>query len=372
LNWKPFLLIIWVVKTWQANMKNIPPHHGPKGFTLIELTIALVVLTMLSIFAGRIYLNYTNSSRDLKAANLVYDEARYLMERIVREVRQNGIDYEQYFNQNVMIPLNGGVGSYTDNYCSYSSFFYDNGLDGDVTTLEDNESRGTRNVEREGAIDLFFPPSPPNPDPAAAVKPIEKELYLINIGGNKRTILTRVEKTVGTDTIGKVAVLKLDGEDFGQDHIDGRNPKNDNPPVTDFNCSPDEGENDGLIDTWLCAPDFPCKKDVTISVPTNPLCEGYAHLAVNDPTNPNHSFVDISPNAINVVDLKFIIAPMDDPWKAYNMKDVQIQPHVTIQLTVESSPKLTGSTLGARKPSVTLTSTVTARNYSEITSDCLR
>jgi prepilin-type N-terminal cleavage/methylation domain-containing protein len=340
-------------------------HHRPKGFTIVELSVALVMLSMISVFAGRIYLNYMNASRDLKAANLVYEEARFMMEKIVREVRQNGIDYEQYFNQNVMIPLNlillSETETYTDNYCSYSSFFNDSGPDGDPATLGDNESRGVRNPQRLTDIEAA------SIDPSA-VRPIENELYLINIAGNTRTILTRVEKDVNGDTIGKIAELKLAGEDFGRDHINGGDSYN-GLKLTDPNCAPDEDEGDGLIDSWLCAQDYPCKRDQVSPSSTNPSCEGYTHLASNDPTGTNYSFVDISPNALNVVDLKFLVAPGDDPWKAYNMNDVQIQPNVTIQMTVEASPKLVATTTN-RPPSITLTTTITARNYSEINSDC--
>lgn len=338
-------------------MKKFSPHHRPRGFTLIELTIALVVLTMLSIFSGQLYLNYTNASRNLKGANLVYEEARYLMEKMVREIRQNGIDYEQYFNQNVMIPLNG-EGTYTDNYCSYSSFFYNSGIDGNPETLEDNESRGVRNPERL----LTIPGSP------EAVIPIERELYLINISGNKRTVLTRVSELVNGDTIGKVALLKMDGLDYGADHINSQNPSGGSPPTADPLCEPDDGENDGLIDSWHCATGFPCK---IITDTFNPVsgCIGLTHLVVKEPSDPNYSFVDISPNALNVVDLKFMIAPADDPWKAYNMNEYQIQPHVTIQMTVEANPKMVSAT-GNHPPSITLTSTITARNYNEINSDC--
>ena len=346
-------------------MKHFPRYHRPRGFTLIELSIAVVVLTMLAIFSGQIYLNYTAASRNLKGANLVYEEARFLMEKIVREVRQNGIDYEQYFNQNVMIPLNvivlGETENYTDNYCSYSSFFFDN----------NNESRGTRNVDRENIITTNLPPLPAPLSPASAVRPIEKELYLINISGNTRTVLTRVTENVSGKTIGKVALLKLVGKDFGSDHINGLNPSQSIPPVSNPTCKADEGENDGLIDSWQCDAGFKCKANPATpsTSPSLPGCQGLTQTAIKDPADPDYSFVDISPNALNIVDLKFMIAPADDPWKAYKMNDVQIQPHVTIQMIVEANPLLVAAS-AKTPPSITLTTTITARNYDEINSDC--
>lgn len=343
------------------NFFRIHRRSKQKGFTILELMVSLTILTLLSLFAGRIYINYQASARDLKAANLLYEEARFLMEKIVREVRQSGIDYEQYANQNILVPINGG--SYTDHYCNYSSFWYDSGPDGDPVTWQDNESTGRRNAELEDEIvntHGLFP---------QATRPVENELYLTNLAGDERTILTRVEKDVNGTTIGKVAMLKMIGKDFGDDHIDGRESYN-GLQLHDVNCTPDDRENDGLIDTWHCHPDYPCKEDETTTSTSNPACEGYTHLTVNNPADSDHSFVDISPNALNIVDLQFAVAPDDDPWKAYNINAVQIQPHVTIRLTAEANPVTVAVTNESRIPSITLTSTITTRNYDEIKSDC--
>ncbi len=338
-------------------MRKFLLHRGIKGFTIIELMVSLMVLSLISLFSANIYLNFTSSSRDIKAGNLVYEEARFLMERIVREVRQNTIDYEEYFNKNVMIPYNfatiSETGSYGDNYCGYSAFFYD----------DNGESIGTRNLTQDPLYAVTAPSGN-----ASAITPIENELYLINISGNKKTILTRVEKQDGDETIGKVAMLRMIGKDFGEDGINGRDSYN-NGSNGAF-CATDDRENDGLIDTWHCDPDYPCKTDEDIESDTVLFCEGYTHLAVNNPSDPDHSFVDISPNALNIVDLKFMIAPEDDPWKAYNMISAQIQPHITIQLTAEANPKLIDTSAEAHLPSITLTSTITTRNYNEIKSDC--
>ncbi len=275
------------------------------------------------------------------------------MERIVREVRQSGIDYEQYFNQNINVAMTP-TDSYVDNYCDYSSFFYD----------DSNESRGVRNSAREATILASL-------TDASAVTPIEEELYLINMSGNKRTMFTRVEKDLYGDgkTIGKVATLKMDGKDLGDDHIDGRDSYN-GLKSHHAQCEPDDGEGDGLIDSWHCDPDFPCLNDIEIYNTLQGLCEGYAHLPVNDVNDADHSFVDISPNALNVVGLRFFVSPRDDPWKAYNVDEVQIQPHVTIQLTVAANPRLVPLTNEDSIPTITLTSTITTRNYDEIKSDC--
>lgn len=314
------------------------------GFTIIELMVALTVLTLLALFAGRTYLNYIAAARDLKAANLVYEEARFLMERMVREVRQNGIDFEEYFSRNVLENANYGQA-----YCAYDLIFYDAGFDGDIFTTSDNESLGMRNE------DLGYV--------APLATPLQDELYLVNIAGNERTYLKRIERDVDGNLIGKVATIKLIGKDFGSDNVNSADPFN-NGDAPDLTCEPDARENDGLIDTWHCDPDFPCTTDTPVNVGLN--CDGYLHTVDDD------GFVDISPNAINVVDLKFIITPADDPWKAYNVNEVQIQPHVTIQFTAQANPDIVATSDPTRIPSVTLTSTITTRNYDEIKSSCGR
>lgn len=345
-------------------MKRFSPHRRPGGFTIIELMVSLSVLTLMSLGAARIYLNYTATSRDLKASNLVYQEARFLMERIVREVRQNAIDYEQYWNQNVFIPyIKGGTGNYVDYYCAYGMFFTDSGPDGAPLSYDDNDSTGLRNPELGAMI----------PAPSQAVAPMEEELYLINISGNERTIITRVDVDQEGSTgnpIGTVALNKMIGVDYGTDKINAADPYGTGSPDP-ISCPPDERENDGLIDTWICHPDFEniCKTDVELS---NGLCTSETgHEVINDPDDPDYSFINISPNSLNIVDLRFIISPQDDPWKAYNIDEIQFQPSVTIQMTAQANPKIVTLTGGdAAPPSITLTTTVSTRNYDEIKSPC--
>jgi prepilin-type N-terminal cleavage/methylation domain-containing protein len=337
--------------------------HRPKAFTVIELMVSLTILTMISLGAARIYMNYTASSRDLKASNLVYQEARFLMERIVREVRQNAVDYEGYFSRNVL-QSQGAVpdpvynenfedASYNDFYCWYDMMFYSDGADDDLLTFDDNDSTGLRNPDYYGDV--------PAISDGGTANPMQDELQLINISGNTKTIIKRIEDS-GTPTIGRVAMLRLVGQDFGTDRINASDPDLDGSFT--IGCDPDNRENDGLIDTWLCDEGFVCPTETVEDFDILSTCEGVIHRADDS------SFVDISPSAVNVVNLKFIIAPEDDPWKAYNSDSGQIQPHITIQMTVEANPAIVSLNNPDRIPSITLTSTASTRNYDEIKSPC--
>jgi prepilin-type N-terminal cleavage/methylation domain-containing protein len=328
-----------------------------KGFTIIELLIALTILTIIAIFSGRIYINYTGAARDLKAANLVYEEGRFLMERIVREIRSNAIDYEEYYNQNVT------GGNLAQNYCEYHKIFYEPGVD-IVLGTRDDESIGQRRTGEFPAI------SRDDGSGGWEADPIQDDLYLINVNGNQRTYIIRTEQDLDGDTEmeGRISMVRLEGKDFGQDHIDSTDPENDGSGSGAALCSADAGEKDGLIDTWHCLPEYPCITDAPIS--GSGLCEGDGHTIERNHSVPDYSFIDISPASLDIVNLKFIISPMDDPWKAYNDDSVQIQPHITIQMTVRANDLITDQLNTERKPSITLTSTVSARNYDQIRSSC--
>ncbi len=315
--------------------KTIGVRAVRKGFTIAELMIATTVLALLITFAGAIYNNFFGTVRNLKAANQVYDESRFSMDRISKEIRNGTIDYEEYYNQKTNFYGYGVNKTYGQNYCQYSRQFYSLGPDGIPGTLDD-ENTGVRNPDAApplGRLDTVTGEYVPDP--------IQNQLFLIDINGRNRTYIKRIVKTDGT---GRIGILKLVGEDWGIDH----NPNN-----------ADEGQNDGLIDTWICAEGFNCCPSA------NPACQpGDEDYAMSD-----ESFVDITPAALDIVDLKFIIAPMDDPRKAYNEQDEQIQPHITIKLTVKAS-KTTSAQLTGKAPNIILESTLSARAYNEIITKC--
>ncbi|MBN1258693.1 putative metal-binding motif-containing protein [Candidatus Peregrinibacteria bacterium] len=300
-------------KTSGFHESRITSHKSRAGFTLAELMIATTVLALLLVFAAAFYNNFFGTVRNLKAANQVYEESRFLMNRISKEIRNGTVDYEEYHNQKVNFYGFGRNTTFGQNYCQYSLQFYSPGPDGEIGTTDD-ESTGVRNPL----------------SPAPLEEAIQEKLFLIDINGRNRTYIKRVVKEDGT---GRVGLLRLVGQDWGINH----DPDN-----------PDEGQGDGLIDTWTCADGFTCGADGTVS---------------------DDSFVDISPAALDIVDLKFVIAPMDDPRKAYNTQDIQIQPHITIKLIARAGKK-TAAQLAGNAPGIVLQSTISARAYNEIITKC--
>ena len=56
--------------------------------------VATLILGVLVTAMANIYANVYNSIRNIRAANTVYEEARFTMERMFREIRNGTIDYE--------------------------------------------------------------------------------------------------------------------------------------------------------------------------------------------------------------------------------------------------------------------------------------
>lgn len=347
------------------------------GFTLAELMIATTVLALIMTFSVAIYLNFFWSTRNLKAANLVYEEARFTMERIVKEVRNGTIDYEEYYNQNLVKGRISGSydyilnDTYAQDYCQYSRQFYDYGPDGELGTLDD-ESIGKRR-DSDSFTGEEVPPAIGEIDGLDSVPtPIQNNLYLININGDKRSYIKKIKKYDSNGTpIGKIGILNLIGGDFGVDHVNSLDPDLD--PSTPGTCDADTGENDGRIDTWLCEDGHDCDE-----IDYTGLCldavAGHKiygqNTFLNSATPEKSSFVDITPASLDIVDLKFFISPMDDPRKAYNDNSVQVQPHVTIKMTARANPKLTSQFKSGRTPDIVLESTVSTRAQNPIITEC--
>jgi hypothetical protein len=109
---------------------------------------------------------------------------------------------------------------------------------------------------------------------------------------------------------------------------------------------------DGIIDTWHNAKGFIDHDPET----------GCAGSMIDD-------FVSLSSPTLEVISLKFIISPLEDPRKAFNEESsaIQIQPHVTIILTAKASAfKMIG--IRGIIPEITIQTTVSTRSQNEIKS----
>lgn len=310
------------------------------GFTLMELLVVITIFSIVLITSTLLYSRYTSADRRLKLENELYEETRFTLERIVKEFREGTIDYEEYWNMVANKPnpntttcslyINGNT-TYVENYGNkygncygmYAKQFYDNNK---VNTGQNpNNATNTTEQDNRNAVSTN-----------GTNNYLQTELYIIDSTGTKKKLLRLQNNTL--------QFLQLNGYDLGYGN----------------GATKTATANDGKIDTWVCAKDFTCGTGVNLGISNG--TETGKKLA-----NKNDGWVDYSPPTIQITDLKFYIAPLEDPRKAFNENSatIQMQPHVTIILTAElSDDKFNG--VPGEKPKLTLQTTVSARAFNEV------
>ncbi len=73
-------------------MTPLQPSHPQRGFTLIELTLVIVLLGILSSVGVNMISDSYRSTRMLNNGNANTSSARYAMERMAREIRSIAVD----------------------------------------------------------------------------------------------------------------------------------------------------------------------------------------------------------------------------------------------------------------------------------------
>ncbi len=368
-----------------------------KAFTLAEVLIAASIFTIVSLIGINVFVNVIRIQRRVTLENAIYEDARVMMERISREIRSNTVDYEEYYNK--AMDQEAGFGSitglgtknpYGNRYGCYSKRFYNPGTDG-----PENKNFGamcangsTLSAEPDCIIDKTtldintgqnpfagFSTVSPDKDPESANAfcdysystditcgmaadtdhNVQDELYLVNSQGTQKTIFSSKEITpavAGPPAVPAehaLALLRLTGQNPDADSVF------EQWRDCDITVAPGN--------TFCCSPGFDCS---TIA-PTSSLEDTLNYNA----TTLYQGFVPISPTRTNVVSLKFIVAPLEDPRKAFSETDpalgVQQQPHVTVILTVQPSAAA-GAGFSEDLPQITVQTTVTSRIYNEVKS----
>ena len=308
-----------------------------RGFTLAEMAIALGIFAIIMGMTAGLILNSYAADQKTRVSQVVFDETRIAMERIAKEIRRGTVDYEEYYNWSACTTSCSlaGTGSsdthYGKNYGYYGLQFYrEPGTttvpNFPVSTTDKQAFRKKENAGKNaGAAALGDATSIASgrctvgttiPQAVANTHYEQCELYLISSDGTEKTIIRTNPVVVSGVTEYHLSMLKMAGTD-----TDG----------------------DGQIDTWTPEADYG-----TAGVP---------------------AFVAIQPDSITITGLKFIIAPLDDPRKAFAdySNATQIQPEVTIVMTAEPSVTSRSGIRGAL-PTLTLQTTIAARAQNEVTS----
>jgi prepilin-type N-terminal cleavage/methylation domain-containing protein len=379
-----------------------------KGFTLIEILIAASLFVIVTTMTTLILFDIITTEKRTNILNAVYDDARVVMEQITTMIHENAIDYDEYYSVNVIQPrqpvLNGAVayGMYNG---VYSSRFYDPGLhyeggfgtpgtnpedlgaecsdDPEPDSLADCEilyklskdkNTGKNPYEGEGSSEetsnAFCDENMASPMSDCAddensndISPGGEynELFLINSDGTKKTIIaTQLIKTNDAPDINDTAIglLELDGID---------------------------SDRNGVMDIFTCSQVYTCDQpdDIYLLTVLNPKFPGIENhdditeLGIKTATRSNrknplilesNNFIPITPFRSTVEDLKFIITPVEDPYKAYAEIDMQAHPSVKILLTMKPSKAEKDKYPGQDPPSITIQRTVTAGVHGKVES----
>ncbi|MBU1446321.1 type II secretion system GspH family protein, partial [Patescibacteria group bacterium] len=104
-----------------------------KGFTLVELLVAVTVFAVFLTSIMTLIVDMYRSSRRINLEEEIYQDMRAMMKQLTYMVEENAIDYEEYYREAVGDASFGGSGSdpihdYT--YGDYAKLFWDMGTDG--------------------------------------------------------------------------------------------------------------------------------------------------------------------------------------------------------------------------------------------------
>ena len=273
------------------------------AFTLLEMVVAVTISGIfLSIAFGTVGQIYFSQKR-IQVQQNFYSEARFLLDRIVQDIRNSTIDYDEYFEASYSTTCtnpHSDQGAPTEGYPEV--FYWD-------------FSGTTRNL---GGL---TPANPPVTDPCTeAFTGDQDTLYLINGSRNTKTTLT------------------LDANEVKKEVRLGRDTDND-------------GKNDawGNNFSW----DGSACSDGTNTAP---------NFTINT-CNQAHSSTAISPKGLIIDTLTFQPAPTRDPFLAWAVDEAQIHPHVVITMTVKLADHESYGFAAASPPTITLTTAASSRVF---------
>ncbi len=255
-----------------------------RAVSLAETIIAITLVSILSGIVIQVLADISKGEKKMEMQEYVAEEAWGVLEDLEQAISESAIDYEEYYSYNV---VQGAVGeaarTFGENYGAYHYQFFNPSTDYDTGQ---NPYQGSGYTADEANA---FCPSSGTPDPNCSQNSnlhAANKLFLIDPTGTRRTYFAVINNSL--------AKVELIGSD------------------TDEN---------GLIDTWSCAPDYPCT-GATTAVGTLPI------LA---------DFVRLTPLNFSIDQLTFFISPLEDPFKGFAetgsvLDSVQQQPKATIVL----------------------------------------
>lgn len=331
-----------------------------RGTSLVEMIVTLTIFATVATLAITGLSNTLKGTKHIQAQVFVYTEAQTIMDQLARYVERHTVDYEAYFARNVL----GEPVWETGDYGTYGMRFFDPGTggpetgpygfdgygifcnDGFSTWPDDCASElpdydqgdtddGTHPFGDIAGIDSTYSEDPrsmnafcestsADTDDCEMLKyAVTDELILINSSGDERFVFAR---ELAAEDDYRMAMLEMWGTD---------------------------NDSDGIPESWNCSTDYDCS-DLEMDLE-------------NGPDDKEQGFMPLTPDTINIEEFYVVVAPVEDPYKAFGEEDAQIQPHVTLVMTVGLSESY-GSNLLSTTPSITIQRTISTGVYSEVES----
>lgn len=318
------------------------------GVTLVEVLVAISIFAVVAVIAINIMINVAKIEKRSAIETAIYEDLRFTMQRLTNEIQNGAIDYEEYYSVYVAQASKSPV-FYGINYGVYGSRFYDPGKRLDKTATSNPSDLGQEcSYPKVGKCEVVYTLSTDinvgqnpffgdvtgsnafcdNENGLCSGESVE-ELYLIDKIGTKKTIIGRKKTTDAINTDYALAMVEMEGLDLDQN---------------------------GIIDTFRCMPQYHCYDEAeliagAIKLPFKQLLGKSTTEVVNEQkiTLPRKEdlieyfdvtdvagseFVPLSPLRSSIKDLKFIISPLEDPYKAFAEKESRMQPSVTIILQI--------------------------------------
>lgn len=338
-----------------------------QGFTIMETLLAASIFTIIATIATTVFVRTIQAQTRTEILNAIYEDGRVIMEQLTNEIQNGAIDYEEYYNVNV---VQSGTGAqYGINYGVYGSRFYNPGW-----TFAVNPLLGARGANPENlGVECSYPslnPTPPaicelyysdskdldtGQSPYVGKTPTSQpadanalcnnttgvcatqintsqdgsqitsdELYLIseNAEGTHKTIFTQMllnsNNATSTKTSRDCGLLTETNLDCG---------------IGKLKMAGTDTDNNGIVDTFKCMDNYNCGL-VSAEAGTGAIVND--HLTEFNFVSPK-GFVPITPFRTSIKSIQFTISPPEDPYKAFDEDDMQVHPYVTILMEIEPS-----------------------------------
>jgi len=357
-----------------------------KGITLIEVLVASSLFTVVAVVSTSILIQVATVEKTSSIQNALYEDMRIVLQQITKEIQSGAIDYEEYHSVYVLQDEVAGT-VFGINYGIYGSRFYDPGeslnpgltsnptdlgvecsyplnfIPGDeceiVYTLSMDYNTGSNNaspVNTPTNSAFCFGGDILCPNDSA----VTDYLFLIDNTGTKKTIISKKSLASGASDYA-LGIVRLEGQDVDQNGVIDTFYCSD-----EFTCTNNSNSLDLIKNTYhlpLVGTDYEDFYDSAKGVPQ--LADLKTAFDIVDPADTQ--FVPISPLRSSITDLKFIIHPLEDAYKAYGESEMQTHPSVQIILTMDLNEEQKENYPGEFKP-VTIQTTVAAGVLGEIVS----